>query len=99
MLPVIEPDGRSTTLQALIYGILLIPISLSPVLLGMSGPIYFWAALVLGLAYLAAAIRFRDVVSAPNSAGANTLARQLLQTSVLYLPLLMTAMMLNARGQ
>lgn len=99
MLPVVEPDGRSTTLQALIYALLLVPVSLTPVVLGMSGPIYFWAALLLGAAYLAATVRFGKVRTAPDSDQARQLARQLLRTSILYLPLLMAMMMLNARGQ
>ena len=34
MLPVVEPDGRSTARQIVLYGIALIPVSLVPSLLG-----------------------------------------------------------------
>jgi len=98
MLPVVEPNGRSTARQALIYAILLLPISLFPSFLGMAGRIYLFSALLLGLGYLAMTIRFGKITAAPESAEARKLARQLLQTSVLYLPLLMAVMMCNARG-
>ena len=48
MLPVVEPDGRSTARQIVLYGIALIPVSLVPSMLGMSGRIYFIGALAAG---------------------------------------------------
>jgi heme O synthase-like polyprenyltransferase len=41
MLPVIEPDGKSTTWHIVAFASTLIPVSLFPVLLGMTGQIYF----------------------------------------------------------
>src|SRR6266436_7268006 len=41
MLPVVEPDGRSTYLRIILYSIALIPVSLTPTLLGMAGRTYF----------------------------------------------------------
>jgi protoheme IX farnesyltransferase len=81
MLPVIEPDGRSTARQAVVYSAALLPLSLAPTLTGMAGPIYFTTALVLTLLFLAVAIRFgmsRDVKD----------ARRLFFASIIYLPLL-----------
>src|SRR5438552_14580804 len=52
MLPVIEPDGRSTSFQILLYSLALIPVSTAPTLLGMAGWIYFFGALFLGVALL-----------------------------------------------
>ena len=52
MLPVVEPDGKSTGRQILLYSLALIPISLLPTLLGMSGKLYLAGALVLGIALL-----------------------------------------------
>src|SRR3984893_15834319 len=40
MLPVVESDGKSTGRQILIYSLALIPISLLPAFLGMSGKLY-----------------------------------------------------------
>ena len=48
MLPVVEPDCRSTARQIVLYGIALIPVSLVPGMLGMSGRIYLVGALLLG---------------------------------------------------
>jgi len=81
MLPVIEPDGRSTARQAVGYTAALLPLSLAPTLIGMAGPVYFGGALVLTLLFLALAGRFaltRDVLD----------ARRLFFGSILYLPLL-----------
>ena len=44
-----EPDGESTARRIVAYSLLLIPISLVPRLLGMTGSIYAAAAVVAGL--------------------------------------------------
>src|SRR4030095_9826849 len=44
MLPVVEADGKSTARQIVIYSILLIPVSLLPTFLQMSGRIYLLGA-------------------------------------------------------
>jgi protoheme IX farnesyltransferase len=81
MLPVIEPDGRSTARQAVVYTAALLPLSLAPTLVGMTGAVYFVSALVLTLMFLVIAVRFgmsRDTGS----------AKRLFFASILYLPLL-----------
>src|SRR5439155_24495573 len=88
MLPVVEPDGRVTGQQIIAYTIMLVPVSLLPTILGLSGRLYFAAALVLGLLFLASGIR--AAVSKSNQH-----ARQLLMASVFYLPLLFGVMVLN----
>jgi heme o synthase len=95
MLPVVEPDGRSTARRIFGYSIALIPVSLAPAYLGMAGHIYLAGALVLGIALLYVSTRLTSLpepVSAPRS---RQRARQLLQATVLYLPLLFALMMLN----
>ena len=57
MLPVVEPDGRSTARQIVLYGMALIPVSLIPGMLGMSGRIYLVGALLLGLWFLYSGVR------------------------------------------
>ena len=52
MLPVVEPDGRSTALRILLYSLALLPISLAPAFLGMTGRIYLCGAVVLGLMFI-----------------------------------------------
>ena len=57
MLPVVEPDGQSTSRQIILYATTLIPISLLPVVFGMSGKIYLVGALMLGLWFLYTGVR------------------------------------------
>src|SRR5579863_7116412 len=97
MLPVVQPDGWSTALESLIYAVLMIPASLLPVWLHMDGKIYLVAALVLGAAYLGYTIRFMRIVKARSEKESRMYARDLLKVSVIYLPLLLTALMLNAK--
>ena len=88
MLPVVEPDGRVTAQQIVVYTLMLIPVSLLPTVLGMSGKAYFWGALVLGLLFLYSSVRAAFSMSRQQS-------RRLLLASVLYLPLLFVLMVLN----
>jgi protoheme IX farnesyltransferase len=81
MLPVVEPDGRSTSRQIVIYASTLIPVSLFPTLLGMTGKVYLVGALILGLWFLYAGVRVafdRTILR----------ARRVLLVSVIYLPLI-----------
>jgi protoheme IX farnesyltransferase len=99
MLPVVQPDGWSTVVEALFYAVLMIPVSLAPWKLGMAGAAYAVLAVVLGLVYLAYTIRFAGVLRAKSETESRMLARDLLKVSVLYLPLLFTALMLCANGK
>jgi protoheme IX farnesyltransferase len=88
MLPVVEPDGRSTAQQTVLYAAVLVPVSLLPTTIGLAGRIYFAGAAVLGVAFLALAIRFavrRD----------RTAALRLFLGSIVYLPLLWGLMLGN----
>jgi protoheme IX farnesyltransferase len=98
MRPVVQPDGYSTVAEALTYAVLMIPVSLVPVYLGISGPYYGAAAVLLGLGYLAYTIRFGRILRTTDDSASLGYARTLLRASVIYLPLLLAAMMLNARG-
>jgi protoheme IX farnesyltransferase len=91
MLPVVDPDCRSTARQIVLYGIALIPVSLVPGMLGMTGRVYLIGALILGLVYLYSGVRV---------ALERTLARAraVLLTSVLYLPLIYVLMLLDRPG-
>jgi len=91
MLPVVEPDGRSTARQIVLYGIALIPVSLAPSLLGMAGSIYLIGALALGLWFLYSGVR----VALERSLAR---ARGVLITSVLYLPLIYGLLVLDRPG-
>jgi protoheme IX farnesyltransferase len=88
MLPVVEPDGRVTAQQIVLYTLMLIPVSLLPTVLGISGRFYFFGAIVLGLLFLYSSIRAAFSMSRQQ-------AKQLLLASVLYLPLLFILMVVN----
>ena len=91
--------ARSSAIQALFYAILMIPVSLWPTWLHSTGIPYAIAALILGAYYLAATIRFMRITRNPDDPENRALARHLLKVSVLYLPLLLAAMMLDAHGR
>jgi heme o synthase len=54
---------------------------------------------LLGLGYLAYTIRFTRITRALSVVESRGYARDLLRASVIYLPLLLTVMMLNASGR
>jgi heme o synthase len=95
MLPVVDKAGHSVVRQMLVYASTLIPISLMPAVLRMSGRVYLGSALVLGLGFLWFVFRLARTKLPTTSADSRTLARQLLQASVIYLPLLFAIMMLD----
>jgi protoheme IX farnesyltransferase len=82
MLPVLDPDGEATGRQVALYCAALVPVSLIPTFLGLAGPIYFFGALLLGLAFLGAGL-----MMAVRRRGKE--ARRVLLASVTYLPLLL----------
>lgn len=81
MLPVLEPDGRSTGRQAMAYCAALIPVSLAAAPLHMAGRVYFVGAMVLGFAFLWLTFRFARTRSTHD-------ARIAFFGSLAYLPLL-----------
>src|SRR5205807_3499190 len=95
MLPVVESDGQSTAVRIILYSIALIPISLAPSFLGMSGRIYLVGALVMGLALLYFGVRLATLQLPLSAARSKQRARHLLQATVFYLPLLFALMMIN----
>lgn len=88
MLPVVEPDGRSTARQVLIASVILIPVSMVPALLSMTGRLYFLGALLLGMYFLYSGFRLARERTIPR-------ARAVLLSSVVYLPLLYVLMLLD----
>ena len=98
-LPNTQYAAQSTVIQALFYAALMIPVSLWPAALHTTGPFYAVAASVLGLVYLWYTIRFARILRDPRSDASHRYARDLLRISVIYLPLLLAAMMLDAKGR
>jgi protoheme IX farnesyltransferase len=85
MLPVIDSDGRRTGREAVVYAAALLPASLAPTLAGVSGNVYAAIAAVLGIGLLVAALKFASTRS-------DIAARRLFFGSLIYLPLIWTAM-------
>jgi protoheme IX farnesyltransferase len=77
----------------------MIPVSATPFFLHLTGLAYLPAALLLGGGYLWYTIRFTRVTRALTTAESRGYARDLLRASVIYLPLLLTVMMLTASGR
>ena len=88
LLPVIEPDGRSTGRQIVGSCLALLTVGLLPTLTGLTGPVYFLGALALGTGLLACGI----VLAVSRSAAD---ARRLVFASLVYLPALLVLMALN----
>jgi heme o synthase len=95
MMPVVENDGRRTSRRILFYSVSLIPVSMLPFFVGMSGTTYLAGAFVWGLALLYFGLRLTQSRLQSSPAVSSRLARQLLQASVIYLPLLFALMMIN----
>ena len=88
LLPVVEPDGASTGRQALIYAAALLPLSLAPTVVAMTGNVYLAGAGIMSALFLSLAARFAwDRTTAS--------ARRLFVGSIAYLPLLWILMVLN----
>jgi heme o synthase len=87
-LPVIDPDSGSTDRQIISHTAALLVVSLLPTLLGFAGTVYFIAAFVLGVVFLA-----NGITLAINSTFLG--ARRLLYASLIYLPALLLIMALD----
>ena len=88
MLPVVDEDLYVTGRQIVLYNAFLIPITLMPTLLHMTGVVYFASALVLGFGYLTFGLICAATRQRPD-------ARKLFFASIIYLPVLLTVMMLD----
>jgi protoheme IX farnesyltransferase len=97
MLPVVYSDGRATAREILVYSLALIPVSMMPAAIGMAGRIYLFGSLLLGIALFFFGWRLASRKLPANAPHSKAPARQLLQATVLYLPLLFALMMLNVR--
>jgi protoheme IX farnesyltransferase len=83
-----DPDGARTAIHAVVSALVLLPVSLLPAWIGHSGCFYAAAAGLLSLAFIAAAIHFARYPDLPR-------ARALFLASIIYLPLILTALALD----
>jgi protoheme IX farnesyltransferase len=90
MLPVIDSEGVWTARRVLVCSVLLVPISLAPSFLGMTGGFYAVVAIAAGLGLLCCGARMarkRNLAS----------AHALLLATVIYLPTLLGVMVLDRK--
>jgi protoheme IX farnesyltransferase len=91
MLPVVDEGLVVTGRQMVLYAAALVPVSLMPAGLRAAGPAYLVAAMLLGVAFLGCSVAC--AVCKERAA-----ARRLFLASIIYLPLLLAAMMLDKAG-
>ena len=89
MLPAIEQSGVRTVRFTVGFSLILLAVSLVPTLIGMAGRVYFFGTLFLGVLMLVATLTFardRNAIT----------ARRLLRASIVYLPLLLASIIVDA---
>ncbi|MBV9214996.1 MAG: protoheme IX farnesyltransferase [Acidobacteria bacterium] len=90
MLPVVEPAGKITARQIVLFAIMLVPVSLAPFFFGVSGPIFLVGAVLLGIYILWMSVRAAIAKTDERS-------KKLLLATVIYLPLLFILMVADKR--
>jgi protoheme IX farnesyltransferase len=91
LLPVLEPDGRSTGRQAVLYTAVLIPISMLPTGVGLATPRYLVGAIALGAILMMMSLEFSVKRDLPT-------ARRLFFGSIIYLPILWAILVFDHRA-
>jgi protoheme IX farnesyltransferase len=89
MLAVRDGNGAAVAREAILYTLVLLPLSVAPTLLGLTGVVYLIGAVAAGAALLATTIRFHFDRSTRT-------ARTLFMTSNLYLLTVMLLLVVNA---
>ena len=89
MLPVVEPSGTTTFRLTLLFSAVLLGVSLLPGAIGMTGRVYFTGALLMGLGLFAIGVLLARTKTFVD-------ARRLLRASVVYLPLLLLLIIVDA---
>ncbi len=88
MLPVIDPKLNITSRMIVLYAAALVPVSLMPTLLGLTGNFYLVVAMLMSMAFLSFGVAC--------AIGRQRIdARKLFFASIIYLPLLLAAMMFD----
>jgi protoheme IX farnesyltransferase len=88
MLAVRDETGKATGRMVLLYALVLLPVSLVPSLVGLTGSVYFVGALALGAAYAAAGVALFRAVTRPR-------AWRVFAVSIIYLPALLALLVLD----
>lgn len=83
-----DPSGRLTGRMSLLFALALVPVSLVPTLVGLTGSVYFFGALALGALYATAGAALMWSTTERR-------ARRLFLTSIAYLPALLALMVVD----
>ena len=90
MLPVVDPDGRITARQIVLFTIMMVAVSVGPFFFGLTGIVFPIVTGVLGVWFMWQSVRSARAKSPE-------MARRLLMVTVIYLPLVFIAMVLDKR--
>ena len=85
MLPVVDPEGKRTFRQIILYAAALVAVSLLPAVMGLAGILYFFGALVISTALAQVSLW-----AASNKT--NTRAKWLMHATVIHIPILLGLM-------
>jgi len=88
MLPAVDPEGGMIGRLMICYCLALVAVSLAPLVVGAAGPVYLAGALFLGIGFLACAVGFAWRRSLSR-------ARVVLRASLVYLPALLTLLVMD----
>jgi protoheme IX farnesyltransferase len=89
MLPVVDtPDLKMTGRMIVLYGLALMPASIMPAMVQMTGVVYFTGAVLLGMAFVSYCVSCAVTRQRMD-------ARKLFFASIIYLPLLLALMMFD----
>ena len=91
LLSVNDPSGLRTARHLVAYTVLLVPVSLMPTWIGLTGPAYATGAAMLGTVLLVLGMRFAASRSINR-------ARALFRATLLYLPLIWGLLLVDAVG-
>ncbi|MCZ6602856.1 MAG: protoheme IX farnesyltransferase, partial [Planctomycetota bacterium] len=88
VLAVVDPEGEATGRQILNWSAALLPVSLLPTLVGITGPLYFVGAFLLGVGLLIIGARAARRITTAS-------ARSVFLASVIYIPALFLLMVID----
>ena len=88
MLPVMEPDGRSTAQQVLASSLLLLGACALPYFAGLAGVMYLAGAVAVSAWLVGASMRFYRTLS-------NASARRVLKASIVHIPAIVLLLMID----
>lgn len=99
MHAVLDPTGRTSYLESIVWCVVLLPLGALPTLLGYSGIVSLIVTLAAGGVFLFTALRWRQQARNTNATpqDVRAAARRMFFASLIYLPAVLTAIVADAR--